>query len=124
MKASTQYNDLVGTAAADISYGFLQSNLNAIANAYNLDQNRFTLVGLHLYGVNPPRLSLICVDNERSEEGNEHIVKMAIDDDRNDILSFLFERLNIVLYPRFDRTYPSLDYNEEAMFSDFHEEEE
>lgn len=122
MDASVQYNDFKGTAAADISdYLPHGDNIGSIARYFKLDMQRFKPVGISIYGVKKFRISLICVDNERSEQGKEHIVKMYCDtSDDDEILNTLFKRLNVVLYNRFDTHYPALDYDEEASFSDYH----
>ena len=124
MKASTQYDDLVGTSAADISYGLRHQNLEEIANALDLDQDRFELIGLSLSGTRELSLSLLCVDRERSDDENEYLVSMAIEEDIENVLNVLFERFSVVLHARFDDRYPNMDYNEEVRFSDFHEIDE
>lgn len=124
MRASTQYDDLVGTAAADISYGFREQTLNQIAQHFELDQQRFDLIGISLYGVGEMSLSLLCVDKERSTPDNEHLVSMMLEEGVDDVMNLLFERLSIVLHSRHDVKYPNLDFNEEVNFSDFHEDEE
>lgn len=129
MKASVQYNDFKGTVAADIS-DFLGGppngdDLRSIGKYFNLNEDRFTIVGLSVYGTTNFYVSLICVDKERSSEEKEHIVSMSYDiQNEREILGILFKRLHIVLYDRYDSKYPSLEYDEEVRFSDFHETEE
>ncbi|WP_420386706.1 hypothetical protein [Roseivirga sp.] len=129
MKASVQYNDFKGTVAADIS-DFLGGpsngdDLRSIGKYFNLNEDRFTIVGLSVYGTTNFYVSLICVDKERSSEEKEHIVSMSYDiENEREILGILFKRLHIVLHDRYDSKYPSLEYDEEVRFSDFHETEE
>lgn len=128
MKADVQYNDFKGTVAADIS-DFLggpgSDDLNSIGKYFGLNQDRFEIIGLSIYGTKNFSISLICVDKERSDENNEHIVSMSVDyEEGNEILDQLFKRLHIVLHNKFDDKYPDLGYNEEVNFSDFHETEE
>lgn len=125
MKADVQYNDFIGTAAADISDGLggvSGDNLESIAKYFGLDENRFKIVGLSIYGRKEFGISLICVDKERSTESKEHIVSMSCNvEDENNILRILFKRLHVVIHDRFDTKYIDKDYDEEARFSDFHE---
>ncbi|MBK8444902.1 MAG: hypothetical protein IPL35_16500 [Sphingobacteriales bacterium] len=125
MKADVSYNDFVGTAAADIS-DFLGSkygdNLESFGKYFKLDLNRFKVIGLSIYGTENHYISLLCVDNKKSTDEKEHITSISIDiKDDKDFLSFLFERLRIVLYSRFDDRYPNLSYDEEANYEDYHE---
>jgi hypothetical protein len=128
MKASVQYNDFKGTVAADISDalgGPGGDDLKTIGQYFKLDDNRFKIVGLSIYGTENFHVSLICVDKEKSSEFKEHIVSMRCDiDNEKEILDILFKRLQIVLHDKFDDKYPSLNYLEEVNFRDFHETEE
>ncbi|TDN80805.1 hypothetical protein DET49_13017 [Salegentibacter sp. 24] len=127
MKAKTQYNDFLGTVAADISDGLSRNgdDLNSIAKHFELDTDRFKIVGLSVYGTENFRVSLICVDNEKSTAEKEHIVKISLEiADEREILDVIFKRLNIVLHNQFEREYLEKDYDEEASFSDFHNDQE
>ncbi len=124
MKASVQYNDFKGTVAADIS-DFLgepaYDDLNTIGEYFNLNQERFKIVGLSIYGTHDFSISLICVDKEKSSPQKEFIVKMSYDIERdNDILDTLFKRFHVVLHDNLDNKYPGLEYDQEVKFSDFH----
>ena len=128
MKADVQYNDLKGTVAADIS-DFLggpgSDDLKSIGQHFGLNHERFEIIGLSIYGTSDFFISLICIDKERSDENNEHIVSMSVEHkEGNDILDSLFKRLHIVLHNKFDHKYHKIDYTEEVNFSDFHETEE
>ena len=50
MKASVQYNDFKGTAAADISdaisVNFGGDNLESFANFFKLDKEKFKIIGI------------------------------------------------------------------------------
>lgn len=125
MKADVQYNDFVGTAAADISdalgskYG---DHLESYGKYFKIDESRFEVVGLSIYGTDEPYVSLVCVDKQKSTPTKEHIVKMSIEiENPKDTLDFLFKRLHIVLYGRFDEKYRNMDYDEEIDYDDFHE---
>lgn len=128
MKANVQYNDFVGTVAADISdhlSKYAGDTLKSIGRYFKLDEKRFDIIGFSIYGTDSFSISLICVDKNKSKEGENHIVSMMYDigDDKEN-LDMIFKRLHIVLHQKYDEKYPNLDYNEEVNFSDFHETEE
>jgi hypothetical protein len=125
MKADVQYNDFVGTAAADISdllgskYG---DNLESFGTYFRIDESRFKVIGISIYGTAPFYISLLCIDKIKSTDTKEHLVKMSVNvEDKKEILEFLFKRLHIVLHSKFDKKHPNLDYDEEIRYSDFHE---
>jgi len=124
MKADVQYNDFTGTAAADISDflgGKYGDNLDSYAKYFKIDQERFKIIGISIYGTENFYISFICVDNERSTPQKDYIVKMSIEiEEKKDILDFLFKRLHIVLHSKFDTKYPTLGYDEEVNYEDFH----
>lgn len=124
MKADVSYNDFTGTVAADISDALSRNagdTLKSIGRYFNLDEKRFEIVGLSIYGTKDFSISLICVDKNKSSD-KEHIVSMMYDlGDNKENLSKLFKRLHIVLHEKFDEKYKELPYNEEVRFSDFHE---
>lgn len=128
MKASVQYNDFIGTVAADISDSLGAANgddLVGIGKYFNLDEKRFKIVGLSIYGTNEFSISLICVDKHRSTDQKEHLVSLSCEvEDEKEILDILFKRLHFVLYDRFDEKYFTVDYDSEEHFSDFHKSEE
>jgi len=124
MKATVSYNDFVGTAAADISDALSEyegDTLKSIGKYFKLDENRFEIVGLSIYGTSDFSISLICVDKTESTEEKAHIVSMMYDVNNNkEILDILFKRLDIVLYSKFDEKYANIENHEEVRFSDFH----
>ena len=125
MKADVSYNDFNGTVAADISDAlskYAGDTLKSIGRYFKLDENRFDIIGLSIYGTDDFSMSLLCVDRNKSKDGQEHIVSMMYDmGDKKENFDVLFKRLHFVLYERFDEKYPELRYNEEVRFSDFHE---
>ncbi|WP_419803440.1 hypothetical protein [Mucilaginibacter sp.] len=128
MKADVSYNDFKGSVAADISDAlsrYAGDTLKSIGRYFKLDENRFDIIGLSIYGTEEFSISLLCIDKKKSKDGDEHIVSMMYDigDDKKN-LAILFKRLDIVLHERFDEKYPDRNYNEEVRFSDFHETRE
>lgn len=125
MKADVQYNDFVGTAAADIS-DFLGSkygdDLESFGKYFKIDETRFQVIGVSIYGTDSFYISFLCVDKQKSTEKKEHIVSMSVDiENEKEILDFLFKRLHIVLHSKFDDKYPRMKYDEEVNYSDYHE---
>ena len=90
MKPSVQYNDRKGHAAADIA----NINYNQIAELCNLEE-RYTIIGISLYGTDEVSVSLICKDNEESTDENEILVDIypAVELSVGDVL----ERLNVTI---------------------------
>lgn len=124
MKADVSYNDFTGTVAADISDSlskYAGDTLKSIGRYFKLDEKRFEIKGLSIYGTKQFSISLICIDKEKSKD-KEHIVNMMYDlGDDKESLTEIFKRLHIVLHEKFDKKYHELSYNEEVRFSDFHE---
>lgn len=125
MKADVQYNDFLGTAAADISdslgsrYG---DNLESFGKYFELDENRFKVIGISIYGRSNFYISLLCVDKQRSSEEKEYIVSMSMNvENDTEILKLLFKRFHVVLHSKFDNKYSGLRYDEEVRYEDFHE---
>lgn len=118
MKASTQYTDLFGTAAAELSsrdadmFGF-------IAEEIGLNRERFRIVGVRLHGISETSITLICLDRERSTDDNDYMVEMHMDEGE-DLTTGIFDRFNVVLYDRFDTRFTDIDEIHEVNFLDFH----
>ena len=125
MKANAQYDDLIGTVAADISDhlggpGF--NNMKALAKYFKLNEDRFEIKGISFYGTDKRYVSLICIDKERSTDNKNFIVKISVPiEDEREIFSILFKRLHIVLHNKTDREFDSMDYDEESGYNDYHE---
>lgn len=104
MKPSVQYNDRIGHASADIA----GINYNAIAQRCNLG-DRYSIIGISLYGVRDISVSLLCIDNEESTPGNEVLVKVFPAVELN--ISNVIERLNVTINITNNRRYddPNLD---------------
>ena len=125
MKAEVHYNDLKGTVAADISDIISETDrddLASIGKYFKLNQSRFKIVGISIYGTDDFYISLVCKDKQKSRPDKEHIVSMFCDiKDEKTILKILFKRFHILLFDKFDEKYPKLKFDEEVRFSDFHD---
>lgn len=126
MKAEVQFNDFVGSIAADISDVIAAKKgnyISSIGEYFDVDQKRFKVVGVSLSGISDFKVTLICVDNEKSTESKEHIVNMTIEldaDGQREMLNVLFKRLNFVLFDAGEKHYSALECDEIVTFNEFH----
>ncbi len=95
-KASVQYNDFIGTSAADISD---HSTLNEFASHYGLDPQKYIPRGISLYCNynNFVSVSLLCED---IEHGNKLISVSLPEMPISDFLN-QFKRLHVMLFTRY-----------------------
>lgn len=108
MKASVQYNDKIGHASADIA----NIDYNNIAKLCNLDE-RYTIIGISLFGTDDISVSLICKDNLESTKENEVLVDVypAVQLNVSDVLERLNVTINITNNAKYDD--PNLDTDRE-----------
>ena len=97
MKASVQYNDFIGTAAADISD---YTGLSQFIASRNVDTEKYDAIGVELhanYG-DSFSASFICVDKEQSTNEKKPLVKIRFEAAISKEEFFdLFKRFNVVL---------------------------
>ncbi|AJA67703.1 hypothetical protein HX057_11385 [Myroides odoratimimus] len=126
MKAEVQFNDFTGSIAADISdiIAAKKGNyISSIGEYFDVDQERFKVVGISLTGISDFKATLICVDKQKSTESKEHIVKMTLELDeegQKEMLNLLFKRLNLVLFDAGEKHYSTLECDEEIAFNEYH----
>lgn len=126
MKAEVQFNDFTGSIAADISDVIAAKKgnyISSIGEYFDIDQNRFKVVGVSLTGINDFKVTLVCVDREKSTPNKEHIVNMTLELDaqgQKEMLGLLFKRLNIVLFDAGEKHYSALECDEEVTFEEYH----
>lgn len=108
MKPSVQYNDRIGHAAADIS----NINYKQIAEQCNLGE-RYTIIGISLYGTEEISISLFCKDNNESTDENEVLVTVypTLELSVSDVLERLNVTINITNNSKYDN--PNLDTSRE-----------
>ena len=113
------YNDLVGDVVADLAKqpSTHDSYLQYFAEKFNINSDRFKIVGIELYGVKDPTLHLICQDLLKTKNNIPFISKIEIPAERFDIEEIL-EGLHIVLYENFDEKYKNLNINEVIRIED------
>lgn len=113
MKTEVQYNDFRGSVSADVSDTIGGTSANAlmkIAEYFELDSERFILIGLSIRSINS--LELRCIDKEKSKNKKEYIVDLNIDLQNQNVFDILFKRIHISLHSRYDDKY--LDTNLES----------
>jgi hypothetical protein len=117
MIASVQYNDFIGTSAADISD---HTNLNEFLASRGVDTARYDAVGASFYAgySNYFSASIICVDREQSTENKRYIVKIGfeVEIDKDEFFE-LFKRFNVVISDKYEGTQ-NLEIDEEIIFDD------
>lgn len=97
MKASTQYNDFIGTAAADISDHI---NLEGFLNSRGVDTDRYTPIGANFYHGYADffSASIICIDSNQSTDEKPYIVQLHFEGDFSHIDFFnLFKRFDVLI---------------------------
>ena len=109
MKPSVQYNDKIGHATADVA----GIDFNQIAEQCNLGE-RYTIIGISLYGTEEINVSLICRDNEESTDEKEVLVDVypSVDLAVSDVLERLNVTINISNNAKYDN--PELDTDREV----------
>lgn len=129
MKAKVQYNDFKGTVAADISDMIAVNKgnyISSIGEYFDVDQERFRVVGVSLQGIQNFELTLLCVDKVKSTPLKNHLVNMRFDldaDGQKKMLGLLFKRLNVVLFDSGEENLEMNNYDEIVNYADHHQKE-
>jgi hypothetical protein len=101
MKADVQYNDFIGTSAADISD---HTNLNKFLASRGVDTDRFDSIGASFYAGYSDFFSatIICIDKQKSTEANPYLVSISFEDkfDKDEFFD-LFKRFNVVISTKY-----------------------
>jgi hypothetical protein len=117
MKASVQYNDFIGTSAADISD---HTNLNEFLATRGVDTKRYDAIGASFYAGYSDffSASIICIDKEQSTEEKKHIVKIRFEAefDKDEFFD-LFKRFEVVISKKYDG-YQEQEIDEEITVDD------
>lgn len=117
MKANTQYNDFIGTAAADISD---HSNLRDFLNSRKVDTDRYKPIGATFYHSYNDFFngSIICVDEQRSTDTEPYIVQLHFEAEFTHEEFFdLFKRFNVMVTDKHGG-YQDREINEEITIDD------
>ena len=96
MKADTQYNDYLGTSAADISD---HQNFKTFLQAKGIDTERFEPIGSSFFSSYDDYffVHFICVDREKSTKDDPHIVQIAFEQAiTREVYFNLFKRYHVI----------------------------
>lgn len=113
MKAGVQYNDYVGTAAADEEFGM---NLKDLLTERKVDLDKYKPIGISFYSGsrNFFSVSIQCIDKENSNEKHPYIVSLSFEKNLTMQEFFdLFKRFNVVLVSRNNLGYEDHEIDEE-----------
>ena len=97
MKASVQYNDIVGTAAADVS-DFFENNLQFYLKSLfkNFDSDRYRCDGCRLYMSyhgNHANVKFICYDSVE----NKYVYLIPVKDYTLEDMTKMFKRFDVIM---------------------------
>jgi hypothetical protein len=101
MKANVQYNDFLGTAAADISD---HTDLEKFLKRRGVDTKRYEAIGAGFYhGYNNFfDGQIICVDNAKSTDEKKHLVSISFEADfPHEEFFDLFKRFSVKVAKRY-----------------------
>lgn len=117
MKATTQYTDFEGTAAADISD---HTNLRKFLQSRGVDTDRYEPIGAEFYNGDGDffSASIICIDNDKTNAGKTHITSISFENefDHNEFFS-LFKRFSVVITTK-DSGHQEKEIDEEITIDD------
>jgi hypothetical protein len=122
MKATVQYDDFIGTAAADISDHF---DLDKFLDERGVDTERYQAIGAHFYHGYADSFfaSIICLDKEKSTEEKPYITNISFEAEFSSETFFnLFKRFSVEITKKHNG-YRELDINEQVTFDDRPQEE-
>ena len=119
MKPSVIYNDKIGHASADIS----GIKYDQLAQKCNLGE-KYTIIGISLYGTDDISVSLLCRDNDESTDQKEVLVNVYpnVELTIGEVLERLHVTINITNNSKYDN--PDLDTDREVSIEEDKNDEE
>lgn len=114
MEAKTQYNDYIGTAAADISDHISLDQFLAV-RIINIDN--YEVIGAQFFSSNIGGFSasIICIDKVRTIGNKTHVVQINFKDNLEiDEFFSLFKRFEVILYTDPEK-YKDLEIDEKKI---------
>ncbi|MFV5691928.1 hypothetical protein ACM55K_07890 [Flavobacterium sp. LT1R49] len=101
MKADVQYNDYIGTSAADISD---HTDLDKFLTERGVDTERYESFGASFYSGYSDffTASIICRDKLKTTEIKPYIVEFDFDITKDEFFE-LFKRFHVVITEKFDK---------------------
>ncbi len=101
MKADVQYNDFIGTSAADISD---HTDLNKFLALRGVDTDQYDSIGASFYAGYSDffSASIICIDKQKSTDEKPYLVSFSFEDefDKEEFFD-LFKRFNVVISTKY-----------------------
>ena len=117
MKANTQYNDFIGTSAADISD---DSNLDTFLKARGVDTERYQSIGAEFFSgyAHHFSASIICIDHENSTSDKKHIVELSfeVEVSREEFFN-MFKRFSVIITNKYGG-YQNQEVDEQITIDD------
>lgn len=114
MKADVQYNDFIGTSAADISDHI---DLNKFLESRGVDTDRYDSIGASFYAGYSDffSASIICIDKQKSTDDKPYIVSISFEDefDKEEFFD-LFKRFNVIISTKYGG-YQNREIDEEVI---------
>lgn len=123
MEASVQYNDFIGSAAADFSD---HTDLNKFLSSRGVDTERYEAIGASFYSGYSDSFSasIICIDKENSTDEKKYVTKIGFENEfTRDEFFDLFKRFEVVITQKHGN-YENLEIDEEFYFDDRNSEED
>lgn len=117
MKANVQYNDFIGTSAADISD---HRSLDDFLASRGININRFESIGATFYTGYSDffSASILCIDKKQSTKEKAHIVKIHFESELSKEEFFdLFKRFNVIIMNKFSG-FQNDEIDEEITFDE------
>ena len=117
MKATTQYTDFEGTAAADISDHI---DLRQFLNSRGVDIDRYSPIGVEFYHGYSDffSASIICFDRDKSTDDKPYIVSISFEDVFDHKTFFnLFKRFRVNIITK-NSDHQDREINEEITIND------
>jgi len=99
MQASVQYDDFIGTAAADISDDY--TILNKCLKARGVDIERYESIGAKFHAIYEEcfSVSIICIDKQKTTDEKSHLVAIKLEQEfGNEDFFKLFKRFAMVIF--------------------------
>lgn len=123
MKASVPYSDLAGTASASLDS---PSDLNDFLVSRQVDTDRYSAIGASFYAhdIDVFSAAILCLDNEKSTEEKNHIVKFEFEAefDKEEFFE-LFKGFEVVVTMK-NKAFQNLEIDERITIDDRESDEE
>jgi hypothetical protein len=119
MEAIVQYNDFIGTVAADQN-GY--ATLEGFLQEKNIDSHRYQCIGVKFFASSKDYFSMgvMCMDRRKTnDKENPYIVSIDFENeiDKDEFFD-LFKRFEAIIYNRYSTEYQDFDIEEEISYKE------